>query len=294
MRQPTLEEQLSQAAREDASENLTQLDERWDRLAAGTLSEEEHDELRGLADASGAAHQAYQAFKPLGPAFQQNAVAAILARQRLEKGERATAAREAAPTPPSRPNARPGRELPVAVLAPARRQWALAGSFAATFVAVAAIFFMLQAQRLDQDFTLDVSPLSDWRGRSAQGAGEPSPGKKTVFQPGDRPRITVTTDDETGELEAKLFLLEPGGRLTESRALPKIENGGAAVLFVPLIGGDLPLPVGPSKLVVVLARPGKFPTSAEIAAAAAAPPAHGKYWQVLVRDVELTVPGKGP
>jgi RNA polymerase sigma factor (sigma-70 family) len=57
-------------------------DERWDRLAAGTLSAEEEEELRALADSSPEAREAYKAFKPLGADFQARVVSAINAQSR--------------------------------------------------------------------------------------------------------------------------------------------------------------------------------------------------------------------
>src|SRR5262245_17386152 len=50
------------------------LDERWDRLAAGTLTAEEEAELRALAETSPEAHETWEAFRPLGPEFQARVV----------------------------------------------------------------------------------------------------------------------------------------------------------------------------------------------------------------------------
>ena len=52
-------------------------DERWDRLAAGTLTAKEEIELKALAASSPEAMEAYVAFKPLGPDFQARVVSAI-------------------------------------------------------------------------------------------------------------------------------------------------------------------------------------------------------------------------
>lgn len=58
------------------------LDERWDRLAAGTLAAEEEAELRALAETSPEAREAWEAFRPLGPEFQARVVDKIAAGQR--------------------------------------------------------------------------------------------------------------------------------------------------------------------------------------------------------------------
>jgi RNA polymerase sigma-70 factor (ECF subfamily) len=61
------------------------LDERWDRLAAGTLTAEEDAELRALAASSAEAREAYEAFRPLGAAFQARVVRAINAQRTTEE-----------------------------------------------------------------------------------------------------------------------------------------------------------------------------------------------------------------
>jgi RNA polymerase sigma-70 factor (ECF subfamily) len=61
------------------------LDERWDRLAAGTLTAEEDAELRALAASSAEAREAYEAFRPLGADFQARVVRAINAERTTEE-----------------------------------------------------------------------------------------------------------------------------------------------------------------------------------------------------------------
>ncbi|HEX3551824.1 MAG TPA: hypothetical protein VIA62_01170 [Thermoanaerobaculia bacterium] len=64
------------ARREDEAEKA-RLDDRWDRLAAGTLTAEEDAELKALAASSPEAHEIYEAFRPLGADFQARVVSAI-------------------------------------------------------------------------------------------------------------------------------------------------------------------------------------------------------------------------
>jgi hypothetical protein len=60
----------------------TAFDERWDRLAAGTLDAREEAELRALAESSAEMREAHEAFRPLGPDFQAEVVRAIRAQAR--------------------------------------------------------------------------------------------------------------------------------------------------------------------------------------------------------------------
>jgi hypothetical protein len=62
--------ELGHLAKEEKEAEQARLDERWDRLAAGTLTPEEDAELRALAESSPEAREAYEAFRPLGPEFQ--------------------------------------------------------------------------------------------------------------------------------------------------------------------------------------------------------------------------------
>jgi RNA polymerase sigma-70 factor (ECF subfamily) len=80
---PILSE-LGALARQEG-EGESPLDERWDRLAAGTLTAEEDTELRALAASSPEAREAYEAFRPLGAAFQARVVSAINAERTIEE-----------------------------------------------------------------------------------------------------------------------------------------------------------------------------------------------------------------
>ena len=79
---------LGHLAREESEAEKRRLDERWDRLAAGTLSAEEEAELRALAAASPEAARAYEAFRPLGADFQARVVEAIRAQEVAERAAR--------------------------------------------------------------------------------------------------------------------------------------------------------------------------------------------------------------
>src|SRR5262245_60200152 len=81
------------------------LDERWDRLAAGTLSEAEHEALLEEAARSDAAADAYEAFRPLGAEFQARVVHRLVGEAARETGSAQQAA-----GPGGRVAAPPGRD----------------------------------------------------------------------------------------------------------------------------------------------------------------------------------------
>ena len=60
---------LARLSREETSEERSRLDQRWDCLSAGDLSEEERAELQELAASSPEHAQALDAFSPLDEAF---------------------------------------------------------------------------------------------------------------------------------------------------------------------------------------------------------------------------------
>src|SRR5436853_7125100 len=69
--------ELGDLARREKEAEKAHLDERWDRLAAGTLTAEEGAELKALAASSPEAREAYAAFRPPGADFQARVVSAI-------------------------------------------------------------------------------------------------------------------------------------------------------------------------------------------------------------------------
>jgi RNA polymerase sigma-70 factor, ECF subfamily len=69
--------ELGYLAKEEREAEKAPLDERWDRLAAGTLTPEEDAELRALAESSPETRETYEAFRPLGAKFQARVVKEI-------------------------------------------------------------------------------------------------------------------------------------------------------------------------------------------------------------------------
>jgi hypothetical protein len=92
---------LGELARTGAEEDdiaRERLDERWDRLSSGELSEQEAAELMALAEASEEGHQAFEAFRPLGEEFYQRvsdqALGALAASSTAGKPKQASEAAE--------------------------------------------------------------------------------------------------------------------------------------------------------------------------------------------------------
>ncbi len=89
--------ELGALARQQQEAERDRLDERWDRLAAGTLTPGEEEELKALAAASDEARETYEAFRPLGADFQARVVDAIQA-ERAPAPQAGT--QEPSPVPP--------------------------------------------------------------------------------------------------------------------------------------------------------------------------------------------------
>jgi hypothetical protein len=279
-KQPDLLDQLSQAAREQALDEQNRLDPRWDRLAAGQLTEEENDELLGLADASGEAHEAYQAFKPLGPAFESRVAAAILARQQVEAEERLAAELATAAAVPASP----------AQLAspPARRAWYLGGLGSVLAAATVAFVVSLPAQ-LPSYVPEKLASISPDRGGIDLTFGVP------VYTAGNEVMLEAEARVRPGkDPDARLFYVGEDQRLQSSDLEAKIEDEGRRIRFLPILGEDLELAPGKWRLVMVVSRPGEFPGPATILEAVSAGGQPSKYWQVLVYQIEveqLEMPG---
>ena len=96
MNEDDLLQELGKLAREQSGSGRL-LDERWDRLAAGTLSAEEERELRLLAETSEPARLAFEAFRPLGEGFHGGVVRAIVAQTQTQTQTQAQT--QAAPAP---------------------------------------------------------------------------------------------------------------------------------------------------------------------------------------------------
>jgi hypothetical protein len=199
MSEDRLLRELGHLAKEEEGAERARLDERWDRLAAGTLTAEEKAELRALAESSPEAREAWEAFRPLGPEFQARVVEKIA----KERG---------------------GRLLPFR-LSKRFVGWATAAAAAAALAVVL----------LPPSAPLPDYQIASISGGSSEMRGE----QPDDFAPGDRieVRLRPVTASRTERLEGSLFLLRNGelrGLSAESESVP-----GGSVKIVGTLRDDL-------------------------------------------------------
>lgn len=261
---PLLDDLVRVSREEDAAER-SRLDDRWDRLAAGTASAEEVAELRALAEGSGEAAAAYEAFRPLGADFRQQVVRAI-----REQDARTNAAL-AAPAP-----ARWSWRFPRLGV------WLASGGAAAAVTAVAIRLAVLAPSPLPRYAIAELSG-----GTATMRAERLS--ETPVFGPHDRfeAEVQPVTAVAGGEhLETECFLARDREfRRLESTA--EVDPRGARRL-----SGRIDPDVAPGlwRLWVVVARPGKLPAEADLAASLEAGSTHDRGWVATSREIEIRAP----
>lgn len=217
--------ELAQVNREQQADEEGRLDERWDRLSRGELSPEEDAELRALAEASEEARAAYEAFRPLGPAFHAGVVQAV---------------REQGFSPPAK-------------LLSFRRR--LAGwSAVAALATAASVVLLLRPLAPLPDYSLEVSGGV----RASRDLAE-----APVLAPGDRFQVIVrpATEVSRGSKLAALCILARDRELRPLEVRNQIDPTGA-VKMEGSLGRDLP--PGPWTLWAVVGRPGKLPDPAAL------------------------------
>jgi hypothetical protein len=255
---------LARAAREEREREVDHLDERWDRLAAGTLSAEEEAELRALAATSEEARLAYEAFRPLGPQFEGRVVEAIQEQAEAE----AVAAREAPP---------PARVLPF-------RRWSgwLAGAVAAGLAACLALFLAAP------------EPLPLYSRLAVAGGDQPmrgaanGPATVRVLHPGSALEVTLSPPTQvSGRVEARWFVVR-GTEVHELGGRVEISSTGSAH-FVGTLGEDLEIGSGEWALWCVVGRPRKLPDPKVLSADSAADSLHGSGWTARRAKVPLQI-----
>jgi hypothetical protein len=261
MPEDQLLKELGDLARSRQDAERARLDERWDRLAEGTLSADEEAELRALAEFAPEARDAYQAFQPLGADFQSRMVA--LASTELARG----------PAP--------------ARLLPFRRRARLAtwlGSAAA--VAAALTFFVLR----NPAAPLPVYTAQLTGGDQTVRGGETTPSHGLpVLSPGSLLTLTARPQKAVaGPVETRAFFspLAGGGELRSWEPRREVSQDG----FVRLrgtLGRELPLPSGEWRVWIVVGQPGKIPAAGELAAALRAGRIRNDRWQAMSADLRV-------
>ena len=241
--------ELAQVNREQRQDEESRLDERWDRLSRGELSPEEEAELRALAEMSGEARTAYEAFRPLGPEFHASVVQAI-----REQGQD-----------------RPAKLLPF------RRRvtgWAVAALAAAASVAV----LLRPLPPLPA-----YSPPEVSRGISASRGEE---AELPVLAPGDPFRVVVrpqTAVSRASKLDA-LCVLARGRELRSVQIRNEIDPSGS-VKMEGAIGRDLA--PGTWTLWAVVGRPGKLPDPAALQTFSPDVPVQQRDWVAVPAHVRI-------
>lgn len=246
--------ELADLARQDGADKA-RLDERWDRLAAGTLTAEEEAQLRALAESSPQAREAWEAFRPLGPEFQARVVEKIAAELPKERRARLL---------PFRPAAKIGG-------------WVTAAAAAAAMLVV-----LLRPS----------GPLPGYRITSVTGASEMRGEQPEVplreFAPGDPIKVILHPEGESsGSLEGQLFL-QRGDELRPLETRSESAEG-----TVKLKGSlDTDLQPGTWTLWAVVGRPGDLPEPAELRSLAARGEVRKRDWVALARNVRIQ--SRGP
>lgn len=255
--------ELGQLANEERERAQARFDERWDRLAAGTLTAEEEAELRALAEASPEAREAFEAFRPLGEDFQRRLAGRLAAE--IEHG-----------APREEPRAR--------ILWFPR--WRRAASWASAAAAAAAALFLLLHQPGPGTMPPVPTYLAEVSGgtRTFRGEEAPSTGPH-VFEPGDRFQVVLRPGTQTaGEgLEALCFVLRSGA-LRRLEAEVQIDPGGA-VKIEGSIGRDLQ--PGDWTLWAVVGRQGELPDPGDPRLLAARAEVRESNWVALPTEIRI-------
>lgn len=253
--------ELGRLAKEEKEAEQARFDERWDRLAAGTLTPEEDAELRTLAESSPEAREAYEAFRPLGPEFQAWMVNKIAKLQ---------------------PKPQPfwDRLLRLLPFPPPTLRfagWLTAAAATAAYV----VMFLLPPAPLP---ALPAYTLAEISGGSRAMRGEAT--EVPDFAPGDSFRVVLrpdTTVIRAKSLKAQALLLH-GRELHDLEVENHIEPNGVVTLEGSL---DRALQPGAWTLWAVVGRPGKLPDSEDLQSFSARAPIRRRDWVAVPQNVRI-------
>jgi hypothetical protein len=238
------------------------LDERWDRLAAGTLSDAERDALLEEAARSESAAAAYEAFRPLGAEFQARVVHRLL-------GEAARGKQGAPPQEVQEPAPASGRDEAAGgartrvVPFPRRTLRIPAGPIAlaaSLLLAVGLLTFMRPG----------AAPALPGYGLMLEGQvtlmrGEAPPPQAAPFAQGNHFRLVLTPETRVeGAVVARGYVLTDGEPAPFVAPAARISPDGA-VLIEGDVGRDVQLPHGDARLLVIVGRESKLPDPSALA-----------------------------
>lgn len=260
---------LGDLARREEEAERAGLDERWDRLAAGTLTAEEEAELRALAASSPEAREAYEAFRPLGADFQARVVGAITAAQ----------------PEPRKPEIRKPRSL----FRSFRRDPGRLEVWMGAAAAVAAVLVLLVRGLT----TLPPLPVytADLVGGTQVFRGEPvPPSGPQVFVPGSLLTLEVRPQQPVeGPVEVRGFLAPAAraGEIVPWQPETGFEVAEGSVRLRGTVGREIRLPPGTWRLWIVVGRPGKVPGESETVDALRSGRRQQEDWQAISADLRV-------
>lgn len=248
--------ELGDLARSETKAEEARFDDRWDRLAAGTLTAEEEAELKALAESSPEIREAYQAFQPLGADFQARVVSKINAQRRR-------------------------RVLPFRQVVRRAEVWV---GFAA---AVAAGVFFLVRGPAQSPLNVQVTEFSG--GVNESRGNEPKSSGLPIFVPGAPLTFAVTTASFVPGVEARV-LLSPlsGGEFLALEPAPHLEiTEQGAVLLQGTVGREIQLPPGDWRLWIVVGRKGRIPSVKELQAELREGRTRNGDWEAVAKDLRM-------
>lgn len=253
---------LGNLARRQEEAEQARFDERWNRLAAGTLTAAEEAELKALAESSPEAREAYEAFRPLGAGFQARMVDAAAAELASEA-----------------PKARP--EEPRPRLLPFRRAVTRAEVWLGTAAALAAgLFFLVRSPVLPPLPPYALDPIQG--DQTVRGGKSESPNGIPVFDPDSRLMLIARPPHPvTAPAAAQAFLAHGAELLPWQPGEP-----GTAGSFR-FEGGLSQFQPGEWKVWVVVGHPGRIPSASELQTRLQAGRTRTTDWQAISTDLRI-------
>jgi len=287
--------ELGEEAKEQKEREAAWLDERWDRLSAGTLSTEEEEALRALAATSEQAEEAYELFQPFSPEVEARILSALGAREKAARLEAEGTEGESAPSSPSTRNAPPDpggrRVLPF----PGRRFRVVGGLSAAVAAAAAAlVVIVLRAPAASRGAFPNYAeaPLEGFA-RSERG-GAPGPGEIPAYHGGSGLQLILTPPTRVEGVKADCYFVRPDAPSEPETCSPgvlEVDERTGRIEVKGTVGRDLPLAAGDWRLCVVAGFADRFPRSpAELCRAESARAPAGAAYRIFQRRLRIDAP----
>jgi len=269
MSEDRLLRELGHLAKEEEGAEKARLDERWDRLAAGTLTAEEEAELRALAETSPEAREAWEAFSPLGPEFQARMVEKI-----------------AAELPKPKKKKEPWWGWLLSLLLSFRPAVRIGGWVTTAAAAAAACLFVLLRSPALPMYTAELNG-----GAQTFRGAEPSPdSEQPVFFSGSRLTLVALPAKPVDgrRLEVHGFLSPQRGKANLAPWEPEpdfeiVDNG--AVRLRGTLGKEIQLPRGTWTVWIVVGSRGRIPSASKLQSELLAGRTRPSDWRVVCMEL---------